>query len=81
MPTSTSFLPSSVWNVWVECQCSPQKDYTMRLWIDPVKMKSYGLIPADLTGVLAQQNIEAAPGSVGESSDNQYQYTFRYKGL
>lgn len=32
----------------------------MRLWIDPVKMKSYGLIPSDLTGVLAQQNIEAA---------------------
>ena len=33
-----------------ECQCFSQKDYTMRLWIDPVKMKSYGLIPTDLTG-------------------------------
>ncbi len=63
-----------------ECQCFSQKDYTMRLWIDPVKMKSYGLIPSDLTGVLSQQNIEAAPGSVGESSDKQYQYTLRYKG-
>ena len=63
-----------------ECQCFSQKDYTMRLWIDPVKMKSYGLIPSDLTGVLAQQNIEAAPGSVGENSDNQYEYTFRYRG-
>ena len=63
-----------------ECQCFSQKDYTMRLWIDPVKMKSYGLIPSDLTGVLAQQNIEAAPGSVGETSDNQYEYAFRYKG-
>ena len=63
-----------------ECQCFSQKDYTMRLWIDPVKMKSYGLIPSDLTGVLSQQNIEAAPGSVGEQSDNQYEYTFRYKG-
>ena len=63
-----------------ECQCFSQKDYTMRLWIDPVKMKSYGMIPSDLTSVLAQQNIEAAPGSVGESSENQYQYTFRYRG-
>ena len=63
-----------------ECQCFSMKDYTMRLWIDPVKMKSYGLIPSDLTGVLAQQNIEAAPGSVGETSDNQYEYAFRYKG-
>ncbi len=63
-----------------ECQCFSQKDYTMRLWIDPVKMKSYSLIPSDLTNVLSQQNIEAAPGSVGEQSDNQYEYTLRYKG-
>ncbi len=63
-----------------ECQAFSAKTYTMRLWIDPVKMKSYGLIPTDLTGVLSQQNIEAAPGSVGEQSDNQYEYTFRYKG-
>ena len=63
-----------------ECQSLSAKTYTMRLWIDPVKMKSYGLIPSDLTGVLSQQNIEAAPGSVGEQSDNQYEYTFRYKG-
>ena len=63
-----------------ECQIFSQKDYTMRLWLDPVKMKSYGLIPSDLIGVLSQQNIEAAPGSVGELSDNQYEYTFRYRG-
>ncbi len=63
-----------------ECQSLSAKTYTMRLWIDPVKMKSYGLIPTDLTGVLSQQNIEAAPGKVGELSDNQYEYTFRYKG-
>ena len=63
-----------------ECQALSAKTYTMRLWIDPVKMKSYGLIPSDITGVLSQQNIEAAPGSIGEQSDNQYEYTMRYKG-
>ncbi len=63
-----------------ECQNLSSKNYTMRLWLDPVKMKNYGLIPSDITGVLSQQNIEAAPGSVGELSDNQYEYTFRYKG-
>ncbi len=63
-----------------ECECLSAKDYTMRLWLDPVKMKNHGLIPSDITGVLSQQNIEAAPGSVGEQSDNQYEYTIRYKG-
>ncbi len=55
-------------------------DYAMRIWLDPIKMKSYGLIPSDITGILAEQNIEAAPGKVGEQTDNQYEYTLRYKG-
>ena len=63
-----------------ECQNLSSKNYTMRLWLDPVKMKNYNLIPSDISGVLSQQNIEAAPGSVGEQSDNQYEYTLRYKG-
>ena len=63
-----------------ECQVFSQKDYTMRIWLDPVKMKNYSLMPSDISGVLAQQNIEAAPGSFGEQSNNLYEYTIRYKG-
>ena len=63
-----------------ECQDFSSKNYTMRLWLDPVRMKNYGLIPSDITGILSQQNIEAAPGSVGEQTDMQYEYTLRYKG-
>lgn len=63
-----------------ECQSFGAKTYTMRIWLDPVKMKNYNLMPSDLMGVLAEQNIEAAPGKFGESSDNQYEYTLRYKG-
>ncbi len=55
-------------------------DYAMRIWLDPIKMKNYGLVPSDITSVLGEQNIEAAPGSVGENTDNQYEYTLRYKG-
>ncbi len=55
-------------------------DYAMRIWLDPVKMKNYGLIPTDIIGILSEQNIEAAPGKVGENTDNQYEYTLRYKG-
>lgn len=54
--------------------------YSMRIWLQPDKMKQYGLMPSDITSALATQNIEAAPGSVGENSDMAYEYTLRYKG-
>jgi HAE1 family hydrophobic/amphiphilic exporter-1 len=55
-------------------------DYSMRIWLQPDKMKQYGLVPSDIIGVLAEQNIEAAPGSIGENSDIAYEYALRYKG-
>ena len=63
-----------------DCEVMGAKTYSMRIWLDPVKMKNYGLMPSDISGVLAQQNIEAAPGKFGEQSDNKYEYTIRYKG-
>lgn len=54
--------------------------YAMRIWIDPDKMAEHGLVPTDIAGVLAEQNIEAAPGTIGEREDNTYQYTLRYRG-
>lgn len=56
------------------------KTYTMRIWLDPVKMKEHSLVPSDIAGVLAAQNIEAAPGKLGESSDTQFEYILRYTG-
>ncbi len=55
-------------------------DYSMRIWLDPEKMAEYGFVPTDISGVLADQNIEAAPGTIGERNDNTYQYTLRYRG-
>lgn len=55
-------------------------DYSMRIWLDPDKMAEYGLVPSDISGVLAEQNVEAAPGSVGERNSNTFQYTLRYRG-
>ncbi len=63
-----------------ECQVVTDQTYTMRLWIDPIKMKNHGLMPSDLTTILNEQNIEAAPGKFGEQSRMQYEYTIRYKG-
>ena len=55
-------------------------DYSMRIWLKPDIMAQYKLVPADITAVLGEQNIEAATGSFGESSDNTFQYAMRYKG-
>ena len=56
------------------------KTYSMRVWLKPDVMKQYNLMPSDITGVLAEQNIEAAPGSFGQESNVAYEYAMRYTG-
>ena len=56
------------------------KSYSMRIWLKPDVMKQYNLMPSDISGVLAEQNIEAAPGSFGQESDVAYEYAMRYTG-
>ena len=63
-----------------DVQSPGMKTYSMRIWLQPDKMKQYGLIPADVSNALAEQNIEAAPGKFGEQSDMAFEYVMRYKG-
>ena len=56
------------------------KTYAMRIWLKPDVMKQHDLMPSDISGVLAEQNIEAAPGNFGQESDVQYEYAMRYTG-
>ena len=55
-------------------------DYSMRIWLKPEVMAQYGLMPSDITGILAEQNIEAAPGQFGAQGDQSFQYVLTYKG-
>lgn len=55
-------------------------DYSMRIWLNPEKMAEYHLMPSDISTVLAEQNIEAAPGTIGERENQTFQYTLRYRG-
>ena len=55
-------------------------DYSMRIWLKPDVMAQYKLMPSDITAVLAEQNIEASTGSLGENSQNAFQYTMKYSG-
>lgn len=54
--------------------------YSMRIWFNPAAMAHYHLIPDDITGVLAEQNIESATGSFGESSGSSNEYIMKYSG-
>ncbi len=56
------------------------KTYSMRIWLKPDVMKQYNLMPSDITGLLAEQNIEAAPGNFGQEADVAYEYAMRYTG-
>ena len=55
-------------------------DYSMRIWLDPLKMARYGLSPDDINRVLDEQNVEKATGTLGADSENTFQYVLRYRG-
>jgi len=55
-------------------------NYSMRIWLKPDVMAQYGLMPSDISALLAEQNIEAAPGQFGEWGNQSFQYIMKYKG-
>lgn len=63
-----------------QAQVFGSKDYAMRVWLDPRKMATLGLVPADVTNAIADQSLEAAPGKLGEESNAALEYVIRYKG-
>ncbi|MBD3862947.1 efflux RND transporter permease subunit [Olleya marilimosa] len=57
-----------------------QQDYAMRIWLNPEKLASYGLIPSDVSAALTEQNLEAAAGSLGQNNGESFSYTLTYSG-
>ncbi len=56
------------------------RNYAMRIWLDPAKMKNYGLVPSDVVAALNEQSLEAAAGQLGESNREAFQYVIKYSG-
>ncbi len=59
------------------------RDYAMRVWLKPDKMQMYNISAAEVISILKQQNVEAAPGKIGESSGKEaqtLQYVLKYTG-
>jgi HAE1 family hydrophobic/amphiphilic exporter-1 len=60
-----------------------QREYAMRVWLKPAKLDAYAISAEDVITALRAQNIEAAPGKIGESSGRKsqsLQYVLRYTG-
>lgn len=59
------------------------REYAMRVWLKPAKLDAYQISAEDIITALRAQNIEAAPGKIGESSGRKsqsLQYVLRYTG-
>ena len=54
--------------------------YALRIWLKPDVMAQYGLEPNDVFAAIGGQSFVAATGSLGERSENAYQYSMEYKG-
>ncbi|HKI81187.1 MAG TPA: efflux RND transporter permease subunit, partial [Pseudodesulfovibrio sp.] len=60
-----------------------EKEYSIRIWMDPGKLTALGLTADDVIGAVRQQNIQATVGSIGREpvpSDQQIQFTLLAKG-
>jgi len=56
------------------------KDYSMRVWLNPSKMAAYKLSAQEVLAAIQDKNLEAAPGRFGESSKEAFEYVIKYKG-
>jgi len=60
-----------------------ERQYAMRIWLDPEKLASYGMASSDVVRALREQNVQVSGGSIGAppaSEGNAFQYTVRTDG-
>ena len=57
------------------------KEYSMRIWLDPLRMSSLGISTTDIANAVEAQNIQAAAGTIGSENSNQFiQYKINVQG-
>src|SRR5258708_22981651 len=52
----------------------------MRIWLKPDRLIANNLSPQDVLSAIKDQNLEAAPGRLGQSSPESFEYVIKYKG-
>ena len=63
-----------------DAQAFGTKDYSMRIWLKPDRLMAYNLSPIEVTDAIRDQSLEAAPGRLGQSSNEVFEYVLKYKG-
>ncbi|PSL29265.1 efflux RND transporter permease subunit [Dyadobacter jiangsuensis] len=57
-----------------------QKDYSMRVWLNPTQMSNYQVTTAEVMKAIQDKSLEAAPGKFGQHSKEVFEYVIKYKG-
>lgn len=63
-----------------QAQVFGAKDYSMRIWLKPDRLAANDLSPQDVLNAIRDQNLEAAPGRLGQNSPETFEYVLKYKG-
>ena len=63
-----------------DAQIFGARDYSMRIWLKPDRLAENNLTPQDVTAAIKDQSLEAAPGRLGQSSTQTFEYVLKYKG-
>jgi HAE1 family hydrophobic/amphiphilic exporter-1 len=66
-----------------DVQIFGERQYSMRVWLDPEKLSAYGMTAADVVNALREQNVQVTGGSIGAppaETGNSFQYTVRTDG-
>jgi hydrophobe/amphiphile efflux-1 (HAE1) family protein len=56
------------------------QDYSMRIWLKPDRLVANNLSPQEVLDAVRDQNMEAAPGRLGQNSTESFEYVLKYKG-
>lgn len=56
------------------------RNYAVRIWLDPNKLRAYGLVPNDIKVAIDDQNFEIAPGEFGQNTDQEFELSIKYGG-
>jgi HAE1 family hydrophobic/amphiphilic exporter-1 len=63
-----------------QAQAFGAHEYSMRIWLKPDRLTAYNLSPQDVNNAIKDQSLEVAPGRLGESSREVFEYVLKYKG-
>ena len=54
--------------------------YALRVWLKPDVMSQYGIEPSDVSSAIQSQSFVTSTGTLGQQSENAYQYPMEYRG-